>query len=106
MSTPHYLLDNAWHQARERLALLEEGLDPGTIRHLERLEVGPGWHCLEVGAGGGSIAAWLCERVGPTGRVVATDIDTRFVRALAYPRLETRQHNIVTDALEHGVFDL
>jgi hypothetical protein len=25
------------------------------------------------GAGGGSAAAWVCERVGPTGRVLAMD---------------------------------
>jgi hypothetical protein len=37
--------------------------------------VGPGWRCLEVGSGGGSIAAWLCDRVGPDGSVLATDLD-------------------------------
>ena len=34
-----------------------------------------GWHVLEVGAGGGSMARWLSEQVGPSGRVMATDID-------------------------------
>ena len=34
---------------------------------------------LEIGAGGGSIARWLAERVGPTGSVLATDIDPRFI---------------------------
>jgi hypothetical protein len=77
-----YLLPNAWHQARERLALLERVLDPGTTRHLDELGVAAGWECLEFGAGGGSIAAWLCARVGSTGRVVATDLDTRFLEAL------------------------
>jgi SAM-dependent methyltransferase len=41
-----------------------------------------------------------------TGRVVATDIDTRFLRALNYPALEVREHNVVTDALEAETFDL
>jgi ubiquinone/menaquinone biosynthesis C-methylase UbiE len=101
-----YALDNAWKQARERLALLETVLDPGSIRRLEALGVGAGWHCLEVGGGGGSIAEWLCRRVGPTGRVLAIDIDTRFLDALDYPNLTVRQHDIVTTPLSDATFDL
>jgi hypothetical protein len=43
MNTMHrtYLLPNDRHQARERLALLEETLDPGTTRHLNDLGVAP-----------------------------------------------------------------
>jgi len=29
-----------------------------------------------VGGGRGSMAVWLAEQVGPTGQVLATDIDT------------------------------
>src|SRR5262249_14147487 len=68
MST--YAYDNAWPQARRRLAFLEAAFDPGTIWYLERLGVGESWRCWEVGAGGGSIAAWLCRRVGDTGHVL------------------------------------
>lgn len=101
-----YTLDNAWRHARERLALLESLSDPGTIRHLEALGIGPGWRCWEAGGGGGSIAAWLCERVGPSGRVLATDLDTRFLDALDYPNLEVRRHDIVAEAPPEGPFDL
>jgi SAM-dependent methyltransferase len=101
-----YRFDNAWLQARERLAALEAQLDPSTIRHLQALGVGEGWHCLEVGGGGGSITGWLCRQVGPAGRVVATDINTRFLEALDFANLEVRAHNIVEDELEHGAFDL
>jgi SAM-dependent methyltransferase len=59
-----------------------------------------------VGAGGGSIAEWLCRCVGPTGRVVATDIDTRFLEVLQMPNLEVRRHNVVTDPLPEAAFDL
>src|ERR671926_1028819 len=103
---PEYRFDNAWLQARDRLAALEAQLDPGTIRHLQALGVGDGWHCLEIGGGGGSITEWLCRRVGPTGRVVATDINTRFLEALDFGNLEVRVHNIVEDELEQGAFDL
>jgi SAM-dependent methyltransferase len=103
---PGYAFDNAWGQARERLALLEAAFDPGTIRHLEALGVGAGWRCLEVGAGGGSIAAWLCQRVGATGHVLATGIDTRFLGALDYPNLTVRRHDVVAEPLPVAAFDL
>jgi hypothetical protein len=51
-----YAYDHAWVQERIRLAGLETSLDPGTHAHLMRLGVGPGSRCLEVGAGGGSVA--------------------------------------------------
>lgn len=57
-------------------------------------------------AGGGSIAAWLCQRVGPQGTVLATDIDTRFVEALNYPNLTVRRHHIAQDQLAEREFDL
>jgi ubiquinone/menaquinone biosynthesis C-methylase UbiE len=101
-----YQFDHAWQQERARLASLEEFEDPGTIRHLEALGVGPGWRCLELGAGGGSIAAWLCQRVGPAGHVLATDLETKFLAALDAPNLEVRRHDITTDDLPEGAFDL
>ena len=77
-----YLFANAAAPAAERLVSLETLYDPWTIRHLELTGVGAGWQCLEVGGGGGSIAAWLARRVGPSGRVLVTDIDPRFLAAL------------------------
>ena len=101
-----YALDNAAVQASERLAALAAIFDPGTIRHLRGLNVEGGWHCLEVGAGAGSIAGWLCERVGPGGRVLATDVDPRFLERLAKANLEVRRHDIVSDPLPEAAFDL
>ena len=103
---PPYLLDNAWQDARQRLALLERWLDPGTIHQLHTLGVRAGWRCLVVGGGGGSITEWLCRKVGPSGHVVATDINTRFLEVLDYPNLEVRRHDILADDLEPAAFDL
>jgi SAM-dependent methyltransferase len=91
---------------RERLGLLQASLDPLTLRRLECLPVGEGWRCLDVGAGSGSIARWLAAKVGPRGRVVATDIDTRFLVEHALPNLEVRRHNILEDDLEPAQYDL
>jgi SAM-dependent methyltransferase len=101
-----YVYDNAWSQARERLSTLELRYDPGTIRNLESLGIRDGWHCLEVGAGGGSIAEWLCGRVGSSGRVVAIDVDTRFIDLLDLPNLEVRRQDIASEAVEAAAFDL
>jgi SAM-dependent methyltransferase len=101
-----YVLDNAGEQARARFDALSAVFDPGTIRHLETCGIGSGWHCLEVGGGGGSIAAWLSKRVGPTGRVLVTDIDPRHLQSLKFHNLEVRSHNIVTDPLPEASFDL
>jgi len=101
-----YLLDNSWEQQRQRLSGLETWFDPGTKRHLTALGVTAGWHCLEVGGGGGSIARWLSQQVGPTGNVIATDLDTRFLTALDEPNLDIRQHDITRDLLPEHAFDL
>lgn len=100
---PEYIYDANWESERERLSALEMTLDPGTVRVLESLQIGPTWRCLEVGGGGGSITRWLCERAGA---VVVTDIDTRFVEQIDAANLEVRTHDIVNDALEEGAFDL
>jgi SAM-dependent methyltransferase len=101
-----YVFDQAWEAERARLAGLELGLDPGTIRHLETLRVGTGWRCWEIGGGGGSIAAWLCERVGDEGRVLATDLETTFLERLPFTNVAVRRHDIVADDLPEGEFDL
>jgi ubiquinone/menaquinone biosynthesis C-methylase UbiE len=92
----------SWHFDGLSLAF-----DAGTMRHLSERGLGPGWRCLEVGAGGGSIARWLAERVGPEGHVLATDIDTRCLDGLQDANLEVRCHDIGTDPLTpEASFDL
>jgi SAM-dependent methyltransferase len=101
-----YAFSNDWKDARQRLRLLEEVFDPGTIRHLDQTGIGEGWRCLEAGAGSGSIAEWLSRRVGSTGHVLATDINTRLLDAITGPNLDVQRHDIVADALPGCVFDL
>jgi SAM-dependent methyltransferase len=42
---------------------------------LERLSLGPGWRCVDVGAGGGDVTVALAQLVGRDGRVYAVDSD-------------------------------
>lgn len=89
----------------QRLHLLEQMLDPGTIRTLEQRGIQRSWRCLELGAGTGSIARWLASRC-PEGHVVATDISTRFLAGLSAPNLQVLQHDVVTEDFPLGSFDL
>lgn len=101
-----YVVPNDWDGARRRLRLLEAWADPATTRRLAVTGVGPGWHCLEVGAGGGSITDWLCQQVGSTGTVMAVDIDTRFVDELERPNLAVHRQDVVTESVPRHQFDL
>jgi SAM-dependent methyltransferase len=101
-----YILDPAWHAERARLNGLTSLYDPGTLAICERIGVASGWRCLDVGAGTGTLAAALAERVAPAGSVVAADIDTRFLEPLAGPRLETVALDVTEQPLPAGEFDL
>ncbi len=90
----------------QRLGILESIRDSGTIRRMKELGVCPGWRCLEVGAGRGSIARWLAEYVGSTGHVVATDIDLRFLERIRASNLEVRLHNVCEEDFEPSAYDL
>ena len=100
----NYGIDPSWGQERHRLALIEKFYDPMTIAQLTELGVAAGWRCLEIGTGGGSIARWLRDRVGPEGRVVAIDLDTRWFAA--EPGIEARRADIMSDEIERDAFDL
>ena len=90
----------------ERLGNLESRRDPGTIRRMKEIGVGPGWRCLEVGAGRGSIARWLAERVGSTGYVVATDLNIRFLERIRLSNLKVCRHNVSEEDFESRAYDL
>jgi SAM-dependent methyltransferase len=103
-----YVLDQrgAEQAERERLALVECFHDAQTFPSLEKLGAMTGWRCLDVGAGAGSVARWLTERVGPSGGVVAADLDTRLLEPLARPGLEVRRADIMAGPPADSAFDL
>ena len=101
-----YVFDQAWQKERDRLTAIESLFDPASRRLLTDLGVAAGWKCLEVGCGAGSVALWLADRVGASGRVLATDLDPRHVDARGRANLEVRTHDIVTDPLDEDGFDL
>jgi SAM-dependent methyltransferase len=101
-----YLLDNARAEAGTRFTALSAIFDPPTFRRFEALGIVPGWRCWEVGAGGPSVPRGLAGRVGPAGRVLATDIDVSWTREAAGPVVEARRHDVARDDPPAETFDL
>jgi SAM-dependent methyltransferase len=104
--TRYFATGWAYDEELARLKLIEQIYDPPTIRRVSNLGLSAGWRCLEVGAGAGSVARWLADRVGPTGKVVAADIDTRFLQNTRLSNLEVREYDIRTQEAERGTYDL
>ena len=89
-----------------RLRLLEARYDPHTFRRLGMFGPLAGARCLEVGAGAGSVARWLAAQAGPSGQVVATDSDPRFLADTDKAGVEVRRHDILADPPAPGRYDL
>ncbi len=96
--------DNDLPDAAEQLRLLSETFDPHTNAVLTGLGVAESWYCWDIGSGGGSTAAWLADRVGKHGRVLATDLKPHHVSATR--TIEVRQHDLTNDDLPSEKFDL
>lgn len=104
-----YLLDNQQAAAAARLNALAAIFDPSTFRHIDDLGITTGWTCWEVGAGGPTVPTWLAARVGPEGRVLATDIDVSLMADKTNESgagYEVRRHDVGTDEPPAETFDL
>ncbi|WP_432590243.1 methyltransferase domain-containing protein [Streptomyces sp. HD1123-B1] len=101
-----YLLDNRQVEAGTRFEALSALFDPSTFRHFETVGVDEGWRCWEVGAGGPTVPGWLAGRVGPSGRVLATDIDVSWIREVTTEGVEVLRHDVALDPPPPGPFDL
>ena len=102
-----YVFEGTPHGAElERLRAVEEVFDPATRKHLLATTLGTGWRCLEVGAGAGSIARWMADTVGDSGRVLAVDLNTPFLSGTGPTNLDVREADIRTAVIDPESFDL
>lgn len=106
MTATKYMFNTADEGERDRLLAHAQMWDPVTRRRLGDIGVTDGWRCLEVGAGSGTMTRWLADRVGATGRVVATDIETRWLRPIEARNVEVLRHDVTTDPLGESVYDV
>lgn len=59
----------------ERLAVLARAWLPTTAELFDRVQIGPGMRCVDLGCGGGDVTLELARRVGPDGAVLGIDMD-------------------------------
>ncbi|GAB2743958.1 methyltransferase [Kitasatospora kifunensis] len=106
-----YLLDNRQREAGRRFEAFAELFDPWTLGRLDRLGPLTGLRCWDVGAGGPSLPAALAARVGPTGQVLVTDLDTTWLTGLTDTSADAApvtvlRHDVVRDQPPGDGFDL
>jgi ubiquinone/menaquinone biosynthesis C-methylase UbiE len=65
----------------ERLRLQAQTLEPEAIAFLRQLGVHEGWKALDVGCGAMGVLGPLVQLVGPSGKVVGTDLDPKLLTA-------------------------
>jgi SAM-dependent methyltransferase len=59
----------------ERLAVLARTWLPTTAELFDRVQIGAGLRCVDLGCGGGDVTLELARRVGPDGAVLGIDMD-------------------------------
>jgi SAM-dependent methyltransferase len=100
-----YLLDSAAAPTGQRFSGLEATFDGATFRYLAATGVSAGWSCWEIGAGGGSVARWLAERVAPGGSVLATDLEIKWMPAES-AAVRVERHDVASDPVPENAYDL
>jgi SAM-dependent methyltransferase len=104
----HYPIDRRDGEI-ERLRVQGAAMAPDAAIMLDRIGIGPGWACLDLGCGPAGITPLLTERVGTSGRVVGLDADPVFLeharRHVAGNVAFVRGDAYHTD-LPSGTFDL
>ncbi len=83
----------AWHRWGP---IIEDWLGPATQRMLDAAGITTGAHVLDVAAGAGGQSLAAARRVGPSGRVVATDISPTILTYAAKAAAEAGVTNIET----------
>lgn len=101
-----YLFARSWGREEERLAALERQLDPVSQAAIGQLGLAAGWRCWEVGAGGGSMAAWLADQVTGSGSVLATDIDIGALSGLRRANVTAARHDVAREDPPSDELDL
>ncbi|MFD7441535.1 class I SAM-dependent methyltransferase [Streptomyces sp. NPDC059909] len=89
----------------DRIDLGALAYDDTTMARLRELGVGPGWTCLDVGAGTGTVARRLLREAG-VAEVLAVDRDVRFLAEHPEPGLSVLEADVTADGFSPGVFRL
>ncbi|MXM64597.1 methyltransferase domain-containing protein [Streptomyces sp. HUCO-GS316] len=89
----------------ERIDFGALAYDDFTMARLRALGAGPGWRCLDVGAGTGTVSRRLLDEAGVTS-VLAVDRDVRFLPERPVPGLDVLEADITAPEFAPGRFRL
>jgi ubiquinone/menaquinone biosynthesis C-methylase UbiE len=104
-----YVFDNsAVDPTSQRFRILALLYDANSERYVRSLGIREGWKCMEIGGGGGTFARRISSMVGGQGKVVVTDLDTRFLESSLgdLKNVEVLRNDVVKDPLPQESFDL
>ena len=87
----------AWHRWGP---FIGRWLAPATERMLQMAGIGEGAHVLDVAAGAGEQTVAAARRVGPGGRVLATDISPGILQYARHVAQEAGLRNVETMELD------
>jgi SAM-dependent methyltransferase len=97
----------------ERLRLQAQVWEPEAEVLFDRIEVGPGSRCIDLGCGVAGILAPLSRCVGPLGRVIGVDRDCEqlraarsFVQSAHLLNVEVLERDAYATGLPSGSFDV
>jgi ubiquinone/menaquinone biosynthesis C-methylase UbiE len=104
----HYPIESRGGEI-ERLEIQADAFASDARVMLDRIGVGAGWHCVDLGCGPRGIIDLLSERVGLAGRIVGVDKNEQFLahgRAHAPANVEFRQGDACDTGFAGETFDL
>jgi SAM-dependent methyltransferase len=112
MANKGYVLANGVGEL-ERLRLQARVWESDAEAMLDRIGVGKGWKCVDLGCGAMGILGPLSRRVGPSGRVIGVDSDARqleaaraYVEEEGLDNVELVERDAYRTGLTRGAFDL
>jgi SAM-dependent methyltransferase len=88
-----YLFAHAPNEV-DRLQSWAHSWEPETEAMLDRIPVQSGWHAIDLACGPLGIIGPLSRRVGPTGRVVASDLNPGMLSAARSYTVENALNNV------------
>ncbi|WP_406099680.1 class I SAM-dependent methyltransferase [Streptomyces sp. NBC_01013] len=89
----------------ERIDFGALAYDDFTMARLRAIGAGPGWRCLDVGAGTGTVSCRLLDEAGVES-VLAVDRDVRFLAERAVPGLDVLEADVTAPDFVSGRFQL
>jgi ubiquinone/menaquinone biosynthesis C-methylase UbiE len=111
-ASENYLLASGAAEV-ERLQLQARVWEPEAEVMLDRIGLETGWKCVDLGCGAMGILGPLSQRVGPTGRIIGVDMDSKqlaaaraFIQEAGLQNVEIVEQDAYHTSLPREFFDL